>query len=206
MSTFIWFLIVFSLALIGIIVYLLSGNWKKAFMVVGGWGVYEITSNIYDYIFWPFIQNRYGDGSVIFLSIGATIMCFLLLKWYQVSGNDWLGVNYLEEIKIKADKWANLIYKHQNWFIRIIMFVPAKSLQLVIWLLKINDISAFLFLSIWKDSFVTTAFLRHGKFGKLEKRDYRIFIVSAIISGFAWGAFVKFGIWIITIIGKVMCG
>lgn len=190
--------------IVGGVVFFLSGNWRKALVVVGGWGAYEAFCVIYDYLLWPLVQGYYGDKSVILLTLGAMALNFLVLKWYQASGNDWLGVNYLEEIKIKGDKWAEKIYQHQSGLVRALMYVPAKVFQLVIWLLKKNDVLAFLFLSAWKDSFVTTAFLRHGRFGKLEKRDYWVFIFSTILSCLVWGLLVKVVLLLFTAIRELV--
>jgi len=57
----------------------------------------------------------------------------------------------------------------------------------MIWLLNKNDIFAFVTLSVWQDSFITTIFLRHGKFDKLDKRDYIVFVSSTILSCLVWG-------------------
>ena len=183
-----------AISIIGAIVYLLSGSWKKVMMIAGAWGLYDGLGMLYDYILWPIVQGIYGDVSVIFLTAGAMVINFLILVWYQASGKDWLGVNYLEEVKSKGHKWADRVYEHKSGFVRILFYVPAKGFQLIIWLLNKNDVLAFLFLTIWKDSFVTTAFLRHGRFGKLERRDLEIFIPSTLISCFVWGLVVKYSL------------
>jgi hypothetical protein len=195
-----------TLSVIGAIVYLLSGNWKKVLVVIGSWGLYDSLGFLYDYILWPLAQNAYGDISIVFLTAGAMGINFLVLNWYQRSGNDWLGVNYLEEVKAKGHKWADRVYEHESGLVRVLLYVPAKGFQLVIWLLNKNDILAFIFLSLWKDSFVTTAFLRHGRFGKLERRDYEIFIPSTIISCLAWGIVVKIGLLIAKTIWSATVG
>ncbi len=185
---------------IGAVVFFLSGNWKKTLVVVGGWGAYEAFCILYDYLLWPIVQSKLGGISVIPLTIGAMALNFLMLKWYQESGQSWLGVDYLEQVKVKGDKWAERFYQHKSGLVRAFMYVPAKSLQAVIWLLKKNDVLAFLFLSVWKDSFVTTAFLRHGRSGKLEARDYKVFIASTILSCLAWGLLVKAFLLLFTVI------
>lgn len=54
-----------------------------------------------------------------------------------------------------------------------------------------NDFTAFIFLSVVLDSFVCTAFLRHGRFGKLDKKDYIIFVSSTIISCTVWSVLIS---------------
>jgi hypothetical protein len=61
----------------------------------------------------------------------------------------------------------------------------------MIWLLNKNDIFAFVTLSVWQDSFITTIFLRHGRLDKLDKRDYIIFVSSTILSCVGWAFFMQ---------------
>jgi len=185
--------VVVSISIIGLVVYLLSGNWRKVTVIVGGWSIYKVIYTSYDYVLWPVIQNKYGDISILYLSVGATILNYFILRWYQAKEVDWLGVNYLEEIKEKSNSWSEKIFGHKNRCIRILMYVPVKFFQAVIYLLKRNDLFAFFVFSLWKDSFVTTAFLRHGKFGDLDKRDYQIFTASTFLGCIYWGFVVKLG-------------
>ena len=75
---------------------------------------------------------------------------------------------------------------------KISLFLPAKILHFIIWLLHKNDIFAFVTLSTWQDSFITTIFLRHGKFTRLNRRDYMIFVFSTILSCMVWSAMAQF--------------
>jgi len=192
-----YLIITLTLLVIGTAVYLLSGNIKKTLMVVGGWGIYDSIDSVYNLIIWPIVQNSYGVISVLYLTIGAIILNLLVLHWYQRQGTDWLGVKYLEEIKEREVEFANKFYFHKNRIVRILMYIPIKIFQLVIWLLKKNDVFAFFFLSLFNDSFITTVVLRHGRFDKLNKRDYLIFISSTLLGCFLWGFFVEIGLFIL---------
>ena len=186
--------LIFVLILIGVIVYLVSKNWKRVVQIVVGWGLYELLNVAYDYVVWPLVQNHYGVIGAILMSIGAFIINFMILKWYQKKGVNWLGTDILEEIKEKGNGWAERLCNHRMWFVKMVLYVPARFFQFVVWLLNKNDILAFLFLSGWKDSFVTTAFLRHGRFGKLEKRDYTVFVMSTAISCLLWSSVVAIAV------------
>jgi hypothetical protein len=184
-------LIVIALIMIAVyVVYLVSKDWKRTLQVVGGWGVYEIICLIYDYPIWLFLVGYFGDvnGSII-ASVGAFAQNLALIIWYQKNGTDWLGVNILEEIKERAGVWVTKINNHRAWYVRFGAYVPVRFFRAIICLLRKSDFTAFIVLSLWKDSFVTTAFLRHGKFGQLEKRDYMIFITSTILSCLWWSVF-----------------
>ena len=184
------YLLISALIVVAVaILFLLSKNWKRTLQIMSGWGLYEIVCWTYDNPFWLYVQNRFGvvNGSVL-LTIGAFIINFSVLCWYQKKGVDWLGVGILEEIKERGHRWAEKIYNHHNWFVKIIAYLPAKSFQLIVWLLNKNDLLAFFFLSVMKDSFVTTAFLRHGRFGKLEKGDIAILVLSTLVSCAIWSA------------------
>jgi len=124
-------------------------------------------------------------GSLI-CSVGALVINLCVLIWYQKKGIDWLGVTILEEVKERGHQWAANLYRHDKWYEKWATHSFAKAFQILLSLLNKNDILAFLVLSIWQDSFITTAFLRHGRFGKLETRDYLILITSTIVSVVTW--------------------
>jgi hypothetical protein len=178
---------------------LFSRNWKRILQVASAWGLYNFSGWIYDYLFWGAMLVWFGNlwGSV-WCSLGALVINFFLLRWYQKNEKDWLGVNILEEIKAKGHEWAERLCNHHRWYVKYSIYLFAKLFQGIIWCLNKNDVFAFLFLSIWKDSFITTAFLRHGKFGELNRRDYAIFLGSTILSTICW----SFGMIIIMFFAK----
>ena len=193
--------IIITILVIGAVVYLLSGNIKKTLVVVGGWGVYDFIDSVYNLVLWPIVQNSYGALSIVYLTLGAVAMNLPVLYWYQSSGNDWLGVKYLEEVKKRELEFANKFYYHKSKTVRVLMYIPIKIFHLLIWLLKKNDVFAFIFLSLFNDSFIATVFLRHGSFEKLNKRDYLIFAGSTLLGCALWGFVVQVGLSIIHIIG-----
>jgi hypothetical protein len=184
-------IVLLGLMALGAMVFVISGNLKKSLRVVSGWGLYEIWCFLFDFILWPILQGLYGFVGVVFLILMALILNFLVLIWYEKNKVDWFGVNVLEGVKAKGHIWVNKIGRSKNIIKKVSLYIPAKILQFMIWLLKTNDIFAFVTLSVWQDSFITTIFLRHGKFGKLDKRDYTVFILT-ILSCLAWSVLMQF--------------
>ena len=188
-------------------IYLVSRDWKKVLQIVTGWGIYEIICIVYDYGIWLFLVEWLGEinGSLI-ASAGAFALNFSILTYYQKNGTDWLGVGILEQVKEYSDNWTSKLINHSDWYVRMSTYVPVRFFKSVVWSLKKNDFSAFVLLSCWKDSFVTTAFLRHGRFGKLEKRDYMIFITSTVIGCLWWSVFAIAILKILQFVWKVIVG
>lgn len=175
----------------GIIVWLVSKNLKNTLKVMSGWGIYEAYNFAFDFLIWPIIQGFYGVIGIIILILIALINNLIILMWYQKKKVDWFGVTDFEKFKIKGHLWVNKLDDSPNKIKKISLFIPAKILQFLIWLLNKNDIFAFVTLSMWQDSFITTIFLRHGKFDKLDKRDYIVFVSSTILSCLAWSVLVE---------------
>ncbi len=176
-----------------LIVALVSRDWKTIRRVMTGWGIVELFNFLYYFPFWIWMQYRFGilAGS-IYTSIGATIINFGLVIWYEYMRKDWLGVNILEDIEKKGEQWSDKIsdYHDKGLFLKIIFFfpvyLPAKIFKFVIWSLKKTELTTFFIFSIFTDSFKTTVFMRHGVFSKINYRDAKIFVASAIISCTAW--------------------
>ncbi len=175
----------------GLIIFVVSGNLKRSVQVMSGWGLYEAWNFSLDFVLWPILQSLYGFLGVLLLILVALTNNFLILLWYQRKKVDWFGVNEVESLKAKGHLWVHEISNHKNLIKRFSLYIPAKILQFMIWLLNKNDIFAFVTLSIWQDSFITTIFLRHGSLKKLDRRDYTIFVCSTILSCVGWAVFMQ---------------
>ncbi len=151
-------------ATIFLILCVISKNWKKIITMAAGWGIMEAIDFLYDFPFWIWLQFELGVlwGSVV-ASIGALIINMGFFLWYQKMGIDWFGVEAYEELKEKG-----------------------KNSKFISWALKYEGFFTFFVFSIFQDSFKTTVFMRKGRFGKIERKDMKIFIVSTIISCTAW--------------------
>ena len=184
--------ILLGIAAVGGLVFLVSKNWKRTVQVMSGWGLYELWNFAFDFLIWPLIQGFYGWWGILILIGVVLIMNFSVLLWYQRKKVDWFGVNEVEDMKTKGHLWVHEVSQHPNLIKRYSLYLPAKLLQLMIWLLNKNDIFAFVTLSVWQDSFITTIFLRHGRFDRLDRRDYVIFVASTIFSCLAWSVLMQF--------------
>ena len=182
---------ILGVVILGIIVLFVSKNLKRSLQVMSGWGLYEAYNFAFDFLVWPIIQGFFGIVGIVLLILIALVNNLILLLWYQNKKTDWFGVNVLEDLKTKGHLWVHEVSNHKSAVKRISLFIPAKILQLMIWLLNKNDIFAFVTLSLWQDSFITTIFLRHGRFDKLDKRDYIIFVSSTILSCLAWSVLMQ---------------
>lgn len=178
--------IAIGVIVLGIIIFLISKNLKRTAQVMSGWGIYEAYNFSVDYVLWPVLQSLYGLYGILILIVMALINNFIILLWYHRKKVDWLGVSEVENLKAKGHLWVHQVSNHENLVRRFSLYLPAKFLQFMIWILNKNDIFAFVTLSVWQDSFITTIFLRHGSFEKLDKRDYFIFIFSTIFGCLGW--------------------
>ena len=184
-------IIIAGLVILGIIVFLVSKNWRRSLQVMSGWGIYEVFNFSLDYILWPVLQALYGFIGIIILILITLVVNFTILMWYQKKKVDWFGVNEVEQMKAKGHLWVHEVNNHQNLIKRFSLYIPAKMLQFMIWLLNKNDIFAFVTLSVLQDSFITTIFLRHSTMEKLDKRDYFIFVTSTIFGCLGWSVLMQ---------------
>jgi hypothetical protein len=115
----------------------------------------------------------------------------MLIWWYQRMGRDWLGVNVVEDIKANGNDWVEKLdarsKKSTVWsLLRVVLYLPSRFFLVVLWTIKKNDVLAFIALNIAQDPFVTTVFLRHGRFDGLRKKDWMVFCGSLVFSNGYW--------------------
>ncbi|MBI5098839.1 MAG: hypothetical protein HZB30_06325 [Nitrospirae bacterium] len=121
----------------------------------------------FSYVLYPYIIYKFGilKGGIV-MTVLSFIVCILSMKFYDWSKKDWLGI---EAIKgIKGYEGGKRIGRLTTWIMK-------KSVPVV-----------FLFLSIKFDPFITTAYMRHGKFNGMSGRDWKIFTGSLIIGNVYW--------------------
>ena len=167
---------------------------------MSSWGLYEAYNSSFEFLVWPIIQALLGFIGIALLTLIALINNLIILLWYQKKKVDWFGVNVLEDLKTKGHLWVHKVDDSKNVVKKISLYIPAKILQLMIWTLNKNDIFAFVTLSVWQDSFITTIFLRHGKFDKLDRRDYIIFVSSTILGCLVWSGLMQI---VITVVKSI---
>jgi hypothetical protein len=120
-----------------------------------------------DYVLYPAVIWKLGilKGGVVMLFV-SFFVCILLIKVYDWSKQDWLGI---EAIKgLKGYEGNNLIARATAW------------------MMKKSDPFIVVFLSIKSDPFIVTVYLRHGKYNGMSKRDWIIFTSSLVIANAYW--------------------
>mgnify|MGYP006268464661 FL=1 len=122
---------------------------------------------LFDYLLYPFVVHHFGilqGGGV--MTLLSFIFCVAAVKFYDWSKRDWFGIETIKEVK--TYKGTRKIGRFTSWIMK-------KGVPVV-----------FLFLSIKFDPFITTAYMRHGKYNGMSKRDWTIFMGSLLISNAYW--------------------
>jgi len=150
----------------------------KRIGVIGfGHAAKEVLDWTYDYFIYGAVMiwatARFGEtqGPIVcflVMSVLTAITCLVLLIAYDLMKVDWLGIEWLKEVRDEKGK---------GFFRRLFQ-------RLLLW----SDFGALIFFSIWEDAFVTTAYLRRGsaKYNGMRGRDWRNFFSSVVISNVAW--------------------
>lgn len=167
-----------------IIVLLVSRSIRKAACVVAGYGLYALFGELYDMVLWPIVQGAYGINGAIGMSLGAVAINFVILSIYQRQQVDWLGVSVIDALMSRSTGTVNRFRNHPS-LAGAFLFIPAGIIQFLTRGLKTPWL-AFILLSTLGDSFLTTAFMRQGRFGPLERRDIAIFFASSLMSCGFW--------------------
>lgn len=157
--------------------------------------VYQTVDRTFDYVAYPAVLLWKGPlWGGITMTVAAALLNLVYLLIYQRTGVDWLGIglvkkaalvaeesDHIAAIRNKRFRWlpVQVLYDIFKWF----LIVPAKA---TIWGVNRGKVASFLVLSTFQDSFVTAAFFRHGKTGKLDARDWQIFFGSLLVSNIYW--------------------
>ncbi len=139
-----------------------------------GLTVNEVMVYGYDFVIYPYLIVTYG----LFLGwtyavIGSIVLCLGTLWFYDVTKQDWLGI---ETIKLVRDGEAKG---------RIRKFFQDLANK--------GDTLTFFFLSLRYDPFITTVYMRRGSGNHvMSARDWKIFWAGIVVSN-AWWGIVVFG-------------
>lgn len=171
-----------------------SWNIKKRICTIAvGHTLNQIFDFLFNYPLYLGIINWLGPSSGgLVMTILSLTVCYFFVVVYDRMKIDWLGVSAVEELKEIAPRWLVKLEKWSqgsSWRIisyYIVAFLPLIPVRIIFWAIKKNDVFAFVALSIFSDPFITTVFLRHGKFGNLCKKDWEVFILSGIASNAYW--------------------
>jgi len=148
---------------------------RRARILAVGYSFVIVTDHIFDYVLYPLAIWKAGAViGGIFMSILDLTWCFLLFLVYDRLKSDWLGIEWLKQVK-QYDGIAR--------FKRVLK-----------WMLMRGDVVAFIVLSVKYDPFITTAYLRRGTYNGFESRDWQIFLGSWALSNLFWILFLAGGI------------
>ncbi|MFH1182683.1 MAG: hypothetical protein V1690_00270 [Candidatus Moraniibacteriota bacterium] len=172
-------------------------KYKKEVLGVTGLTLYLYYSWIIDDPVWWYIIYWFGYiyGNLIMSAFALPLNLFFLWYFTRKHGYDWVGIFFIDRLrkKINGSSVACLWEGMSNWWTKITLLflvgflMPLKfPVMMMAALLGKGDKAAFLGLSIFGDSFITTAYLRHGNYEPLQKRDYKIFLLSTLISCIYW--------------------
>lgn len=160
-----------------------------------GQAIWVTVSWLYDNPLYIAVIALYGPvfGGTL-MTLGSLIICLATLIWYNKKGVDWVGVgavDALREISLhyaeKLASWRSDSILGKALF--VVFYIPIQIVLITARLANhktYGDASAFILLSIVQDPFITTAYLRHGKYGPMEKRDWMIFFGSVTLSNGYW--------------------
>lgn len=155
----------------------MADNKRKFFIILVGLLTNTALSNAFDYFLYPFVVWRLGivKGGLVMTCI-ASLICYLLIRLYDYTKQDWLGIETIKEIQEYTGH--SKIFRAMRWF------------------MKKGDLLIMIFLSIKFDPLITTLYMRHGinNFNGMKKRDWMIFFGSIIIGNAYWTLFAFGGV------------
>ncbi len=129
--------------------------------------VWNVTDYVFDYALYPFVVWKLGPvGGGGIMALASLVFCLVLLRIYDGLRRDWLGIEFVKGLRHYEGR-----SRWRRW---------------LAWLLARGDGVAFVVLSAKYDPFITTAYMRHGAFTKMNRRDWAIFLGSWLLSNLIW--------------------
>ena len=139
----------------------------RAMELTAGIAVAWLVRQSFDYVLYPFVIYRFGvlkGGAVMALLSCAVSMASI--KAYDFLKRDWLGI---EAIKGLRD------YRGES-----------RTRRATAWIMNKSDPVVFVFLSLKFDPFITTAYLRRGRYTGLTGKDAAVFAGSLALGNAYW--------------------
>ena len=140
---------------------------KRVAELAAGLLVWNVQDYAFDYVLYPLVLWKLGLWRGGLLMFGLSLLsCLALLLIYNYLGRDWLGIEFIKNQRHcdGSSRWRRCLA----------------------WLLSRGDGIAFLVLSLKNDAFITTAYLRHRAYGRMDVRDWIIFLGSWLLSNAVW--------------------
>lgn len=128
--------------------------------------LYHIFHWFFDYVLYVYVVYNWGmligGGMMMLLSF---LLCASTLAVYESLQIDFMGVGLLNEWHTKKPKTlSGRLFRHVNK----------------------NKVAVYIFLSLFTDPFIITAYFRKGQFNGLTARDWRFFLLSTLIGNLYW--------------------
>lgn len=161
-----------------------------------------LARGVYQVIDWTFDNPLYAAAifylgpirAFLWMTLAAAVLNSTYLFIYWKTGIDWLGIGAIKKAAIATEE-QELIGKiwHRRfawgllrWPYRLLMAPILAAAKIVLWGISRGRVTTFVVLSMFQDSFVATAYFRHGKIGRLDRKDWQVFFASLIISNLYW--------------------
>ena len=137
---------------------------------ISAFGAYEIFNWLFNNPAYLLAIGYLGTlkGGLLMASF-SFIQCATLFVMFDKMGVDWVGVNFLEEVRQKENK---------RWWERLLSWAVKKEGNLAI--------ISFLIYSVFVDPFVVAVHYRHNHFNGITRRDWGLLFASVAIGNFYW--------------------
>lgn len=159
--------------------------------ILTGWTFWAGFNWWFDNILFPAGIAKWGPlyGGIA-MSVAAMLLNLACLVGYEYKKMSWIGDT--EDVLEGMFKWTKKIMEHEykyasvKFVLAAICVLPRLVLSIAVWCVAKGGIRAFLALSMFTDSFVTTAYLRKEKAGRSKAIDLGIFFASTVFSCAYW--------------------
>ncbi len=133
------------------------------------------------------IETNGLQRGYIIMTLLSFLTCLLFIKFYDWLKKDWLGIEVAKEVRDFGPAYIKKI--HMTSVVGRILWWPFSIIILILlWAVRQGGIVAFLALSIWTDPFITTVYMRKGRYAYngMTGRDWGVFIASTVVSNAYW--------------------
>jgi hypothetical protein len=163
---------------------------QRILLFLTGASTFTAINYSFDFVLYPFVLYKAGVTiGFCIMTVLSFLFCWLYFIIYDYLKRDFLGIEFSKEkmTEILAIETGNVFKK------------------MGIRILRNSRLLLFVFLSVYFDPFVATAFERKGNYAYngLSARDWRIFLLSLLVSNGFWSTTVFAGLsffeWLYTI-------
>lgn len=144
----------------------LQSRYKRFASIGLGHLLYAAFNWVLDHVIYVYAVFTWGivlGGGV--MALFSLIQCALTLRFYEKMQIDWVGAGVLNVFLAKQ---------------------PNSLLGRLFCRISKKQKAVFIFLCVFSDPFITTAYFRKGRFNGLTAQDWRIFLYSVLVSNGYW--------------------